>query len=102
MVAYLPLSLTIDVIKTRVQTQGLLVVPRSTTGEMTSLLPRPDQRLGAIDTAKAVWRTEGSGVFFRGLGICSARAFIVNAVQWAVYEWMMSVLSPSQRPEKTS
>jgi hypothetical protein len=23
-------------------------------------------------------------VFFRGLGICSARAFVVNAVQWAV------------------
>jgi solute carrier family 25 carnitine/acylcarnitine transporter 20/29 len=27
---------------------------------------------------------EGIGVFFKGLGICSARAFFVNAVQWAV------------------
>lgn len=27
---------------------------------------------------------DGIGVFFRGLGICSARAFFVNAVQWAV------------------
>lgn len=27
---------------------------------------------------------EGAAVFFRGIGICSARAFIVNAVQWGV------------------
>jgi len=31
-------------------------------------------------------------VFFRGLGVCSVRAFIVNAIQWAVYEWTMQVL----------
>lgn len=31
-------------------------------------------------------------VFFRGLTVCCVRAFIVNAVQWAVYEWMMQYL----------
>lgn len=31
-------------------------------------------------------------MFFRGLGVCSVRAFVVNAVQWAVYEWVMGLL----------
>jgi solute carrier family 25 carnitine/acylcarnitine transporter 20/29 len=43
-----------------------------------------------------VYRAEGLSVFFRGLGICSVRAFIVNAVQWAVYEWVMVVLAPKK------
>ena len=34
--------------------------------------------------ARQAYEAEGVGVFFRGLGICSARAFFVNAVQWAV------------------
>lgn len=32
------------------------------------------------------------GVFFRGLGVCSLRAFVVNAAQWAAYEWIMREL----------
>jgi solute carrier family 25 carnitine/acylcarnitine transporter 20/29 len=43
-----------------------------------------------------MYRAEGLSVFFRGLGICSVRAFIVNAVQWAVYEWVMVVLVPKK------
>ena len=64
--------------------------------------------------ARDAYQTEGVGVFFRGLGICSVRAFVVNAVQWAVsnishdstylkkrplmkvtqvYEWMMKALA---------
>jgi solute carrier family 25 carnitine/acylcarnitine transporter 20/29 len=39
--------------------------------------------------ARQTYRNEGAGVFFRGLGVCSVRAFIVNAAQWAVYEWIM-------------
>lgn len=50
------------------------------------------QRQGAVSVAQDLYRTEGIGVFFRGLGICSVRAFIVNAVQWAIYEWMMNLL----------
>lgn len=45
--------------------------------------------------AQHTYRNEGIAPFFRGLGICSVRAFIVNAVQWAVYEWMMKVLRDS-------
>ena len=65
------------------------------------------KRPSTFRIARDAYRNEGIGVFFRGLGICSARAFIVNAVQWAVscsssnsptmqtlnvkqvYEWMM-------------
>ncbi|KAE9985972.1 hypothetical protein BLS_002994 [Venturia inaequalis] len=52
-------------------------------------------RTGALQTAKTLYNTQGLNPFFRGLGICSVRAFIVNAVQWAVYEWMMKVLTNS-------
>ena len=40
----------------------------------------------------ATYREGGLGIFFRGLGVCSVRAFVVNAVQWAVYEWVMGLL----------
>jgi solute carrier family 25 carnitine/acylcarnitine transporter 20/29 len=75
----------LDVIKTRVQTQKL--------GENASLLTgrapvdwTEHRRLGAMEITRIAYQREGMGVFFRGLTICSARAFIVNAVQWAVYE----------------
>jgi solute carrier family 25 carnitine/acylcarnitine transporter 20/29 len=38
------------------------------------------------------YREGGLAIFFRGLGVCSLRAFVVNAVQWAVYEWVMALL----------
>jgi len=86
----------LDVIKTRVQTQ-LLSHSNETrplldvgTGE---LQPR---RLGALEIARNAYRSEGSGVFFRGLAVCSIRAFLVNAVQWAVYEWIMRELDPAR------
>ena len=83
----------LDVIKTRVQTQ---VVHHEVhqQGERHALL-QPDaqgRRMSSLEIAKHAYRTEGAGVFFRGLGICSVRAFVVNAVQWAVYEWMMRIL----------
>ncbi|CAO2654133.1 Nn.00g108660.m01.CDS01 [Neocucurbitaria sp. VM-36] len=83
----------LDVIKTRVQTQVLHTGFRGE-GEESALLHREAQkmRLSSVEIAKQAYRTEGAGVFFRGLGICSVRAFVVNAVQWAVYEWMMRLL----------
>jgi solute carrier family 25 carnitine/acylcarnitine transporter 20/29 len=100
----------LDVIKTRVQTQPFSAAEmpsprtsRSTTPERQSLLNservrRPNEgfrRKGAIEIARLAYQNEGATVFFRGLGICSVRAFVVNAVQWAVYEYMMQVLQPS-------
>jgi solute carrier family 25 carnitine/acylcarnitine transporter 20/29 len=83
----------LDVIKTRVQTQVLQPEPVHG-GEQQTLLHAEGRRthMGAIQIARHAYQAEGAGVFFRGLGICSVRAFIVNAVQWAVYEWMMRIL----------
>ncbi|XPS97494.1 hypothetical protein M3J09_006721 [Ascochyta lentis] len=83
----------LDVIKTRVQTQLLQSEPLRR-GEQQSLLHAEARgtQMGAMQIARHAYQSEGAGVFFRGLGICSVRAFIVNAVQWAVYEWMMKLL----------
>jgi len=83
----------LDVIKTRVQTQIF--------GNESALLLDPDgverRRMGAIEVARNAYRTEGPSVFFRGLAVCSIRAFIVNAAQWAVYEWIMRELDPTRQ-----
>ncbi|EOA84723.1 uncharacterized protein SETTUDRAFT_136726 [Exserohilum turcica Et28A] len=82
----------LDVVKTRLQTQILHDPAKQ--GEQSGLLQpeTPKTRMGSVEIARHAYRTEGAGVFFRGLGICSVRAFIVNAVQWAMYEWMMKLL----------
>ncbi|PGH00324.1 hypothetical protein AJ79_08255 [Helicocarpus griseus UAMH5409] len=93
----------LDVIKTRLQAQGS---PRSLLPglppERQSLLRTAgnDGRiLGTIGITKETYRTEGLKAFYRGLGVCSLRAFIVNAVQWATYEWMMKFLNqPTNAP----
>jgi solute carrier family 25 carnitine/acylcarnitine transporter 20/29 len=83
----------LDVIKTRVQTQVLYHERRVQAEHRALLHPQTsERRLSSLELAKQAYRTEGVAVFFRGLGICSVRAFVVNAVQWAVYEWMMRVL----------
>ncbi|SPJ85242.1 related to ornithine transporter 2 [Fusarium torulosum] len=78
----------LDVIKTRVQAQAV-----GGQAELSPLLqhngPSPTTRAGALQIAREAYREGGSRVFFRGLTVCSVRAFIVNAVQWAVYEWVM-------------
>ena len=91
----------LDVIKTRVQTQLLQGA------ESTPLLGNPNldpatasgsvsaQRIGALEMARRTYRNEGAAVFFRGLAVCSVRAFVVNAAQWAVYEWIMKMLEPN-------
>jgi solute carrier family 25 carnitine/acylcarnitine transporter 20/29 len=83
----------LDVIKTRVQTQ-MMRPGLAREGEQGSLLHPEVQRtqLSSLQIARQAYQQEGVSVFFRGLGICSVRAFIVNAVQWAVYEWMLRLL----------
>ena len=100
----------LDVIKTRVQTQPLSssasTATASSTGrlahgrECTNLLGQTISstagsaklRDSAWTVARQAYKHEGAGVFFRGLTVCCVRAFIVNAVQWTVYEWMMRYL----------
>ncbi|KAI0880443.1 solute carrier family 25 member 45 [Annulohypoxylon maeteangense] len=74
----------LDVIKTRVQAQTFGAETTPLLGSLSG-----QRRLGAVDTAINAYREGGARVFFRGLTVCSVRAFIVNAVQWAVYEWIM-------------
>ncbi len=86
----------LDVVKTRVQTQELLVVREM--GERTPLVGGTDKkRLGAWEMARETYREGGVRPFFRGLMVCSVRAFIVNAVQWAVYEWIMMELGQGRK-----
>jgi solute carrier family 25 (mitochondrial carnitine/acylcarnitine transporter), member 20/29 len=92
----------LDVIKTRVQTQILV---DSTTAPLLGSVVVADnterRRLGAVEVARDAYRNGGSGVFFRGLTVCSLRAFIVSAAQWAVYEWIMRELDPKKKVIKS-
>ncbi|KAK3954736.1 mitochondrial carrier domain-containing protein [Pseudoneurospora amorphoporcata] len=99
----------LDVIKTRVQTQGILGVGASSTStEQTTLLDqtttaqRKQRPLGAWEVAKSTYREGGVKPFFRGLAVCSVRAFIVNAVQWAIYEWIMTELGQGRRAKASA
>ncbi|KAJ5564487.1 hypothetical protein N7513_000729 [Penicillium frequentans] len=90
----------LDMIKTRLQAQTMHdthdvhTLPGSTERQP---LVRPRRTLTTIQIAKEAYRAEGLRPFYRGLGVCSIRAFIVNAVQWAAYEWLMkSFTQPSQ------
>lgn len=91
----------LDVIKTRVQTQ---ILSDRTTAPLLGTEPATEgterRRLGAIEVARNAYRNEGPGVFFRGLTVCSIRAFVVNAAQWAVYEWIMRELDPKRKISK--
>lgn len=60
----------LDVIKTRIQAEQSI-----------DLGSDEVIRKSAWAVAKDAYRQEGAGIFFRGLGVCSVRAFIVNAVQ---------------------
>jgi solute carrier family 25 carnitine/acylcarnitine transporter 20/29 len=86
----------LDVIKTRVQTQTLPAAERTPLLGPTRVAVVKQSRISTIEMARRIYREEGAAVFFRGLGVCSVRAFIVNAAQWAVYEQIMKELSPSQ------
>ncbi|OAP58528.1 hypothetical protein AYL99_07618 [Fonsecaea erecta] len=84
----------LDIIKTRLQTQP------SSTAEYQRLLPGASvaahQAKTTLTIAREIWQTSGVGGFYRGVGICSLRAFIVNAVQWYAYERIMIFLGNHQ------
>jgi solute carrier family 25 carnitine/acylcarnitine transporter 20/29 len=89
----------LDVVKTRVQTQTGVAQTSSTVQQPLlggSPLPPKAVRLSTWDMTKSIYRQEGGMAFWRGLGVCSVRAFIVNAAQWAVYEWIMNELDPNR------
>ena len=56
-----------------------------------------DRRRGAIAIACQAYREQGFAVFFRGLGLCTVRGFVVSAVQFFVYEWVMELLNQGRR-----
>ncbi|KXH60508.1 hypothetical protein CSAL01_10076 [Colletotrichum salicis] len=96
----------LDVIKTRVQTQAFQAPSLSQSPERSPLLAaqglsqqqqQPAKRAGAMQVAREAYREGGMRVFFRGLTVCSVRAFVVNAVQWAVYEWAMYEMGEGRR-----
>lgn len=79
----------LDVIKSRLQTQQYPASVLAHRGIASK------KRGGAWHIARDTYREGGIRPFFRGLSICSVRAFLVNAIQWAVYEWIMSEMSMS-------
>ncbi|KAK1457438.1 hypothetical protein CMEL01_15918 [Colletotrichum melonis] len=99
----------LDVIKTRVQTQAFQAQAQAQSPERSPLLAaqglsqqqqqqqQPAKRAGAMQVAREAYREGGMRVFFRGLTVCSVRAFVVNAVQWAVYEWAMYEMGEGRR-----
>lgn len=95
----------LDVVKTRLQSQLSEVrrplLSANTLGDAVGI--NPDQgRIGAWEMARRTYRNEGTSAFFRGLGVCSVRAFIVNAAQWAVYEFIMNKLEPPRGQAHTT
>ncbi|KAM0696689.1 hypothetical protein Q7P36_003938 [Cladosporium allicinum] len=87
----------LDVIKTRLQIYDLNHSATPDSQPLLSQQQRPT-RPSSFSIARSAYQTEGAAVFFRGIGICSARAFIVNAVQWGVYEWIMKSLNSDPVP----
>lgn len=84
----------LDMIKTRLQAQTIADHSPGTI-EGQSLLRPQRQTLNSFQIAKETYRAEGIKAFYHGLGVCSVRAFIVNAVQWAAYEWLMKSFNHS-------
>lgn len=78
----------LDLVKSRVQTQPQARLP----SEEAPLLKPIGQSRSSWQIARSMYRTEGVGAFYSGLGVCSLRAFLVNAVQWYTYETVMSLL----------
>ncbi|EFX01095.1 NADPH oxidase [Grosmannia clavigera kw1407] len=91
----------LDVVKTRVQAQVQTQTAALTSASSPLLATSSPPRLSTLQITRLAYREGGLAVFFRGLGVCSARAFVVNAVQWAVYEWIMRELgaTPGLREE---
>ena len=93
----------LDTIKTRMQTQhigpalspALAAVPKRRVAD----LPR---HRTSLDVARLMFQEGGTAIFFRGLTVCCIRAFVVNAVQWAVYEWTLRQFGESRKLQASS
>lgn len=86
----------LDVIKTRVQTQAW-VSPSDASHLLDADAQPPGKRTGAWQITRDIFQGQGVRPFFRGFTVCCARAFIVNAVQWSVYEWIMRELGQGRK-----
>ena len=75
----------LDVVKTRVQAGVGGVGAGAGVGEREALLGRNvvrgEGKTSSWDVVREVWREGGVRAFYRGFGVCSLRAFVVNAVQ---------------------
>lgn len=72
----------LDVIKTRMQANTIEAYAEG----RTLLESQTNKReLGAFKLAREVYRIEGLKAFYRGLGVCSLRAFIVNGAQVCIF-----------------
>lgn len=76
----------LDVVKTRLQAQPLTTTVGNKIREVQRKPPfstslSRQTTFSSLDIARDAYRSEGLSVFFRGLGICSIRAFVVNAAQ---------------------
>ncbi|KAF2230917.1 mitochondrial carrier [Viridothelium virens] len=80
----------LDVVKTRLQAQATQL---STISSIEESHGQPLQRPSAWAVGRVVWQQGGWAGFWRGLGVCNVRAFVVNAVQWSVYESAMRMLA---------
>ncbi|POS87175.1 hypothetical protein EPUL_001405 [Erysiphe pulchra] len=89
----------LDLIKTRVQTQLPDYETKINLLEMGNNNNCPSSRRRGRPTGLKIFRNtlvnEGPQAFFKGLTVCSIRAFIVNAVQWSIYEGIMQKYSNS-------
>ena len=71
----------LDVVKTRLQSPHMLELEWPCSAEEPLIRAARRRNVGAIQVARQVYQREGFKGFFQGLGVCSIRAFIVNAVQ---------------------
>ncbi|KEY77613.1 mitochondrial carrier protein [Aspergillus fumigatus] len=85
----------LDMIKTRLQAQTIAIASESR--PLIPIQSKP-QTLNSYQITKAAYQSEGLKAFYRGLGICSLRAFIVNAVQVCdsnTTEWHLLIMRNS-------
>jgi hypothetical protein len=71
----------LDVVKTRLQAQPLVADREAQRRPLLSASPSRPRLLSSLDITRDAYHSEGLSVFFRGLGVCSIRAFVVNAAQ---------------------
>ncbi|KIV82448.1 hypothetical protein PV11_04561 [Exophiala sideris] len=84
----------LDVIKTRLQAQPAW--HPEVQGLLSADGAAPRRAPNSLEIAREIWRSSGFGGFYRGVGICSIRAFFVNAIQWYAYERIMALFGGSK------